>query len=97
MGVAKYIAQRIKSLQSGTATTLKLHWSARAGSPLERYLPEQFDARRTHGEWFDFQDLPDPAQESNEAAHVFLHRYAESGIAVCTRTTCPFVTHVSSR
>ncbi|MEH0580042.1 GIY-YIG nuclease family protein [Streptomyces sp. B21-108] len=79
IGVAKDIAQRIKSLQSGSATTLELRWSARGGFPLERYLHEQFDARRTHGEWFDFQGRPDPVQEINEAAHVFLQRYAERG------------------
>ncbi|WP_309243795.1 GIY-YIG nuclease family protein [Streptomyces sp. CAI-85] len=79
IGVAKDIAQRIKSLQSGSATTLELRWSARGGFPLERYLHEQFDARRTHGEWFDFQGRPGPVQEINEAAHVFLQRYAERG------------------
>ncbi|MFD7488693.1 GIY-YIG nuclease family protein [Streptomyces mirabilis] len=79
IGVAKDIARRIKSLQSGSATTLELRWSARGGFPLERYLHEQFDTRRTHGEWFDFQGLPDPVQEINEAAHVFLQRYAERG------------------
>jgi hypothetical protein len=79
IGVAKDIARRIKSLQSGSATTLELRWSARGGFPLERYLHEQFDARRTHGEWFDFHGRPDPVQEINEAAHVFLQRYAERG------------------
>ncbi|ALV30668.1 GIY-YIG nuclease family protein [Streptomyces sp. CdTB01] len=79
IGVAKDIARRIKSLQSGSATTLELRWSARGGFPLERYLHEQFDARRTHGEWFDFHGRPDPVQEINEAAHGFLQRYAERG------------------
>jgi hypothetical protein len=77
IGVSRDIARRIKSLQAGSATTLELRWSARGGFPLERYLHEQFDARRTHGEWFDFRGRPDPVQEINEAAHVFLQRYAE--------------------
>ncbi|MEW2317626.1 GIY-YIG nuclease family protein [Streptomyces bauhiniae] len=49
IGVAKDIPLRIKSLQSGSASTLELRWSSRGGFPLERYLHEQFNARRTHG------------------------------------------------
>ncbi|MFC9529057.1 GIY-YIG nuclease family protein [Streptomyces sp. NPDC056975] len=79
IGVAQDIGQRMKSLQTGSATALELRWRARGGFPLERYLHEQFDARRTHGEWFDFQGRPDPVQEINEAAHAFLQQYAEEG------------------
>ncbi|MGW6308759.1 GIY-YIG nuclease family protein [Streptomyces niveus] len=81
IGVAKDIAQRVKSLQAGSATSLVLRWSARGGFPLERYLHEQFDVRRTHGEWFDFQDCPDAVQAIDEAAQVFLQRYVEKGSA----------------
>ncbi|MDJ0461913.1 GIY-YIG nuclease family protein [Streptomyces sp. H27-C3] len=79
IGVARDIAQRVKSLQAGSAATLELRWTARGGFPLERYLHEQFDAKRTHGEWFDFQGRPDPVQEIDEAAHAFLQRYADEG------------------
>ncbi|MFC8419473.1 GIY-YIG nuclease family protein [Streptomyces sp. NPDC057236] len=79
IGVAKDIAMRIKSLQSGSATKLELLWSARGGFPLERYLHEQFNARRTHGEWFDFESCPDPVKEINEAAHAFLQQFAKEG------------------
>ena len=79
IGVAKDIAKRMKSLQIGSATTLKLRWSARGGFALERYPHEQFNARRTHGEWFDFQGHPDPVEEINEAAQAILQRYAEEG------------------
>ncbi|KOT43720.1 helicase A859L [Streptomyces rimosus subsp. rimosus] len=81
IGVAKDIAQRIKSLQSGSATTLELRWSARGGYPLERYLHEQFNVRRTHGEWFDFESCPDPVAEIDNAAHAFLRQYAEESLA----------------
>jgi hypothetical protein len=79
IGVAKDITQRMKSLQIGSATTLELRWSARGGFPLERHLHERFDPRRTHGEWFDFRDHPDPVREIDEAAHAFLQLYAEEG------------------
>ncbi|GHE56224.1 hypothetical protein GCM10018785_26890 [Streptomyces longispororuber] len=79
IGVAKDIAQRMKSLQIGSATTLKLRWSARGGFPLERYLHEHFNSVRTHSEWFDFQGCPDPAKKIDEVARAFLQRYAEEG------------------
>ncbi|RZU37610.1 T5orf172 domain-containing protein [Streptomyces sp. BK022] len=77
IGVAKDIAQRMKSLQMGSATALKLRWSSRGGFPLERYLHERFDDMRTHGEWFDFQGRLNPIQEIDEAALPFLQQYAE--------------------
>ncbi|MEU9546683.1 GIY-YIG nuclease family protein [Streptomyces mirabilis] len=89
IGVAKDIAQRMKSLQIGSATTLELRWSARGGFPLERYLHEQFDARRTHGEWFDFQGRPDPVQEIHEAAQTFLQQYAADAAAVSPHVAGP--------
>jgi hypothetical protein len=89
IGVTKEIAQRMKSLQIGSATTLKLRWSARGGYPLERYLHDHFDARRTHGEWFDFQSCPDPVQEINEAAQTFLQQYAQAAVAVAPHVAGP--------
>lgn len=79
IGVATDIAQRVKSLQGGSAATLKLRWSARGGFPLERHLHEKFDVKRTHGEWFDFKGHPDPIQEINETALTFLQQYAKEG------------------
>lgn len=77
IGVTGDIAQRIKSLQSGSATKLELLWSAHGGFPLERYLHQHFNGRRTHGEWFDFESCPDPVKEISEAAHAFLQQFAE--------------------
>ncbi|MEV2189779.1 GIY-YIG nuclease family protein [Streptomyces phaeochromogenes] len=89
IGSAKEISSRMKSLQIGSATTLKLRWSARGGYPLERYLHDHFEDRRTHGEWFDFHGCPDPVQEINEAAQTFLQQYAEAAEAVAPHIAGP--------
>lgn len=78
IGVATDIAQRMKSLQVGSATRLELRWSARGGYPLERHLHDHFQERRTHGEWFNFRGLPNPFEEIDVAARHFLTRYDEA-------------------
>jgi Meiotically Up-regulated Gene 113 (MUG113) protein len=75
IGVATDIAKRMKSLQIGSAATLVLRWSAQGGYPLENYLHEAFCKKRTHGEWFDFGRVSDPAKKINEAARGFLRRF----------------------
>lgn len=75
IGVATDIAKRIKSLQIGSAATLVLRWSAQGGYALENHLHEAFRKKRTHGEWFDFGRVADPAKKINEAARAFLGRF----------------------
>ncbi len=75
IGVATNIAKRIKSLQIGSSTPLVLRWSAQGGYSLENHLHEAFRKQRTHGEWFDFRRVADPAKKINNAAQVFLSRF----------------------
>ncbi|MFI0709998.1 GIY-YIG nuclease family protein [Streptomyces inhibens] len=78
IGVAKDIAQRVKSLQVGSATRLELRWSARGGYPLERHLHNHFAKLCTHGEWFDFQGVSDAVAEIDTTARHFLRRYNDA-------------------
>ena len=78
IGVANNISQRVKSLQAGSATKLKLRWSAHGGYPLERHLHDQFEQLRIHGEWFNFQGVSDPVGEIDVAARHFLRRYDDA-------------------
>ncbi|GAB7032116.1 hypothetical protein JCM4914_35770 [Streptomyces platensis subsp. malvinus] len=78
IGVAKDIAQRMKSLQVGSATRLELRWSARGGYPLERHLHDRFQEERSHSEWFDLRGVPDPVVEIDVAARHFLRRYSDT-------------------
>jgi hypothetical protein len=84
IGVAKDIAQRVRSLQVGSATMLELRWSSRGGYPLERYLHDHFQEGRTHSEWFDFQGVPDPVGEIDVVARHFLSRHNDAQRAETT-------------
>ncbi|REK87574.1 helicase [Streptomyces inhibens] len=78
IGVAKDIAQRVKSLQVGSANRLELRWSARGGYPLERHLHNHFEKVCTHGEWFNFQGVTDAVAEIDMTARHFLRRYNDA-------------------
>ncbi|MCL6298707.1 GIY-YIG nuclease family protein [Streptomyces kronopolitis] len=88
IGVAKDIAQRVKSLQVGSATRLELRWSARGGYPLERYLHNQFEEVCTHSEWFDFRGVSDAVAEIDMTAREFLRRYNDAQRAETAPPAC---------
>lgn len=72
IGVAGNVKNRIKGIQTGSASLILLRWSTRGGRPLEDHLHEKFRRRRLTGEWFDFRRVADPVKLISEAASVFL-------------------------
>lgn len=75
IGVASNVKNRIKSIQTGSASLISVRWSTRGGRPLEDYLHEKFRRRRLTGEWFDFRRVTDPVKLISDAAGVFLTDY----------------------
>ena len=78
IGFAANIPQRVKTFQAGSPNRLHIRWSSRGGHPLERNLHDRFQERRTHGEWFNFQGVPNPAGKIDAAARKFLIRYIDT-------------------
>jgi len=55
IGVSKHPKKRIKELQTGNSSELKLIWSFESEYPhlVERALQRRYDHLRKEGEWFD--------------------------------------------
>jgi hypothetical protein len=71
------VRARLATLQSMSPVNLTVLWQTIGGAELELALHRHFDARRRHGEWFDFPDgdavaqvvqaLPEIAAEAQRA------------------------------
>lgn len=79
IGVSADPERRLRQIQSMSPLQLEILWTCPGGYPLEGRLHAQFRAYRSHGEWFDFQDL-DPVKAVQDAVSEALGQEA-SGAA----------------
>ncbi|MFI0742684.1 GIY-YIG nuclease family protein [Streptomyces sp. NPDC021100] len=61
IGVSTDPERRLRQIQSMSPLRLEILWTCPGSYPLEGRLHAQLRAYRSHGEWFDFQDL-DPVK-----------------------------------
>ncbi|MDX2521603.1 GIY-YIG nuclease family protein [Streptomyces stelliscabiei] len=66
IGVSTDPVRRLRQIQSMSPLRLEILWTCPGGYPLEGHLHTQLRAYRSHGEWFDFQDL-DPVKAVQDA------------------------------
>jgi hypothetical protein len=57
IGTSRNVAARFTSIQSSSPSKLEVMLVVEGGTGLEGKLHSFFSARRTHGEWFDFNGL----------------------------------------
>lgn len=54
IGFTQNVGQRLKGLQTGHHTDLRVLWQGHGGAAMEAHLHARFARRRIRGEWFDF-------------------------------------------
>ncbi|WP_329474275.1 GIY-YIG nuclease family protein (plasmid) [Streptomyces sp. NBC_01723] len=54
IGCSQNVARRLKVLQTGYPTALRVLWQGAGGASMEAHLHARFARRRIRGEWFDF-------------------------------------------
>lgn len=75
IGVTKNLAQRLKSLQSGSGSPLVARWTSPGGLALEGGLHREFQDQAVGGEWFDFSGVDEPVRVIQKAAEKLLRRF----------------------
>lgn len=57
IGTSLNVEERLRSIQFMSPVPLRLLWKTPGDAELETRLHQLFQARRRHGEWFDFSDM----------------------------------------
>ncbi|MGW2680908.1 GIY-YIG nuclease family protein [Streptomyces sp. NPDC001436] len=87
IGVARDLTARLRSLQTASASPLRVRWTTQGrggalesqdyGKDLEEGIHRVFKDRRLTGEWFDFRDVESPIVMINNAAYEVLSKLEE--------------------
>lgn len=70
IGWSGNVTKRLGEIQRMSPVDLSVLWSIEGGHRLETALHQSFQARRTHGEWFDFSDCEPVKTVSTAAAAI---------------------------
>lgn len=80
IGRSRAVNERLASIQRMSPVPLAVLWTTEGGSALESALHDRFKARRTHGEWFDFEGEDAVALISQAATELTLGPAAEQAL-----------------